>query len=290
VSAHRLPSDVKTLLSTPLLLAALLAPARQEPPAPAPAPDPFPSAWHPVSMRFYIFDGDVRGDALKKAVEGLANPEEPCRIVIGPTASGTRPDKQFLALEVSSRAAPKDVIQALRKANSRVQELEWTAFRGATEEPKAILGYGARECVIGMASEMRWFEFGGGESAFFFTPGKLDAPQIKDRYKKLYQPLGGGDLGELARFEITWHLATPLDAAAAKRAEKAIAKLPGVRSAKLDLEQGTLQFTVELDRQSTAAAAPPANEAEPPSARKLLPRFDTNPVFSALEKEHLALK
>jgi hypothetical protein len=257
------------------------------PPAP---PDPYPPVRNASVVRFYVIEGELGGGAVQKVANELSTKEFECQIVAGPRASSTRPDKLFLAFEVPAQVAAKDVVKALKKANPRVTELEWTFFRGAPDEPGPILGYSARDCVIGMASEMRWFEFGAGTSAFFYLPGKLEAKSLRDRYHKLYQPLGGGELGELARDKFGWRLATPLDEGAARRAEKAIAKIPGVREAKIDAAGGNLGVTVELDQLTTSApmsAAPSAKEGE--RAGPLRPKFDTNPVLDVLEKEHLAL-
>jgi hypothetical protein len=142
-----------------------------------------------------------------------------------------------------------------------------------------------------MSNDMRWFEYSQNTSAFFYMPGKLHAVKLEDLYRKLYQPLGGGELGQLARDTIQWSLKGSVDEAAARRAEKAIAKIDGVREAKIDAATGSLRVIVDFDGLRTSApmlgAGDAGRKADPATA--VQPRFDTNPLLDVLAKEQLAI-
>lgn len=276
-----------SLLAAAIAATLLLSPAPQEP-TPAPAPDPYPAVRNASVVRFFIMEGDLRSDGMHKVLTELSTKEAECRTVSGPTLSSVHSKQHFLALQVSEKLASKDVIKSLRKCAPSVEELQWAQFRGAKEGPGPIYGQSGQSLVIGMSQDMRWFEYDGGVSSFYFVSGKLDAKELRDRYRKLYQPLGGGELGELSRDEIAWTLTTPIDEAAAKRAEKAIAKLAGVREIKIEPANGAMRAVVELDKLS-ASAPPPATKGDETRAASIALRFNTNAILDELEKEKLTL-
>lgn len=256
----------------------------------------YPPERHASVVRFFTLEGDVKPDVLRKAVSELSTKAVESRIVGDPSVSSTRPGKHFIALQTPASASLQDVEKALRKSNGRVQALEWSLFRGAKQGPAPILGYSGRDCVIGMSSDMRWFEFAGDVSSFFYVPGKLRAAKLADLYRKLYQPFGGGELGQVARETIQWSLKAPVDEAAARRAEKAMAKLEGVREAKIDAATGGLRLIVELDGLKHSAPLLPDLDAsgadggvKADQGASDSPRYDTNPLLDVLAKEQLAL-
>jgi hypothetical protein len=257
--------------------------------------DPYPPVRHASVVRFFALDGDVKAESLRKAVAELSTKDVESRIVGDPAVSSTHPKLHFLALETPAAVTPQDAEKALRKSNARVQSLEWTTFLGAKEGPTPILGYSGRDCVIGMSNDMRWFDYAARQSAFYYVPGKLRAAKLEDLYRKLYQPLGGGDLGHVGRITIQWTLKLPVDDAAAKRAEKSIAKLDGVREVKLDATAGSLRASVELDGLKTSASMTTSQESTRLDGGKIEtatiagPRFDTNPLLDALAKESIAV-
>jgi hypothetical protein len=154
-----------------------------------------------------------------------------------------------------------------------------------------------------MSNDVRWFESRGGFSEFFFPPGKLTPETIADRFKKLTQPFGERNLGAVAEETFVWAIEgaekvagekAPVDAAAAKRIEKACLRIGGVKSAHVDAAAGTLEVTValaDLVRGIPPIALPgapdelsaPAPDGAPPPRM----RFDTNALLDVLEKEHL---
>lgn len=270
-----------------LVACALLPLLRQDPATPAETEDPYPPVRTATVLRYFCLEGDLKADATKKALAELSTKAAACRIAAGPSTCTTRPDKHFLALETPGATPLADVMKALKKGGAKVQELEWTLFRDA-DEPTGILGFSARECVIGMASDLRWFESSEGTNTFHYVPGKLAGAKLADLYGKLYQPFDCGNPGTVVRETIEWKLAEPVDPAAAKKAEKAIAKLDGVRTAKIDAGASTLGVTIELDGLRTSGP-PPAAKPNEEAALVVFPRFDTNPILDALEKEKLGV-
>ena len=188
----------RTVLVSVLLASAVAAAlARQEPGSGSAAGDSAAPGRTATVLRFFCLEGDLKAEPIRKALAELSTQAAECRIAWGPESSPTRKDKQVLALESPAEVSAKDALKALRKGCPKAEELEWSLFRGAPEEPQPILGYSARDCVIGMTSDMRWFEFADGASAFFYLPGKLSAAEVGSLFKKLYGPFGSGDLGKI---------------------------------------------------------------------------------------------
>jgi hypothetical protein len=251
------------------------------------APDPYPAERHATIVRFFCLEGDVKADPLKKALADLSTKDAGCGFVGEPSTSSTRPDKHFFAIEAPASVPLADLIKALHKGSARVSELEWTLFRGLAAAPPSILGFSGRDCVIGMANDVRWFAFDPDGTAFYYLPGKLGAAKLADLYRKLFQPFEAGDVGKLARDTIDWPLEPPVDGAAAKRAEKAILKIDGVREAHVDAPAHALRVVVELDVQK--ASAPPGRGARAHASGPFVPRFETNALLNALETEHVSI-
>jgi hypothetical protein len=189
-------------------------------------------------------------------VAELSTPETEAKILLGPVGVSSKPKYRFVGLELPLAVPAKDVEKAMRKTTPKAIELAWTAFQGEDRKLPDILGFNGNECVVGMDNDMRWFTLEGGLARFFYVPGKLKAEELRSRFKTLYKPFDAEELGELVRERIEWKLAEPLAPAAAKTAEKALSKLPGVAKAKIDVATRTL--TVDIEHDGLRATAPEA--------------------------------
>ena len=253
---------------------------------------PLAPAHHPTCVRYYGFEGDLKADLLRKALSGLGAKEVEARAVVGPIKAGSRPKQRFLALELPVRTPPKDVEAALKKIAPHAEELAWTAFQGKVRTLPAILGYSALDCVVGMDNDVRWFDLTNGRARFFFTAGKFDAKGLREKFEKLYQPFDAGDLGDLVHETIEWHLAEPLDAAAAKTAEKAIAKIPGLRKVKIDVATRVLSADVEQDGLRGASGSGAASDAGSKASADAVPAgsFLVDDVLEVLASAKIAVE
>lgn len=209
---------------------------------------------HTTCLRYFSLEGDVKPDLLRRAVAELSTSEIEAKIVLGPEGVSSKPKYRFVVLELPVALSAKDVEKALRKTSPKATELAWTAFQGKDERFPDFLGFNSRELVCGMDNDMRWFTHEGGLARFFYVPGKMNAEDLRGRFKTLYN--GGEEVGELVRERIEWKLDEPLTPAAGKAAEKALAKVPGVVKAKVDVESRTL--TAEIVHDGLRATAAPA--------------------------------
>ncbi|MFN0007419.1 MAG: hypothetical protein ACKVXR_05880 [Planctomycetota bacterium] len=239
--------------ATSLLAIALFAPGD------APLVEP---VRHATCVRYYSLEGDVKPDLLRRAVSELSAIEAEAKIAMGPSGVSSKPKYRFVVLEVPIGLPAKDIEKALRKTTPKVTELAWTAFQGEDRKLPDILGFSGPECVVGMDNDMRWFALEGGLARFFYVPGKLDATDLRSRFKTLYKPFDADELGELVRERIEWKLDEPLTAPAGKTAEKALGKLPGVVKAKIDVATRTL--TVDIAHDGLRATAPPPGKEPAP--------------------------
>jgi copper chaperone CopZ len=247
---------------------------------------------HPTCVRYYGLDGDVKADVLRKTLAGLGWKDTEARVVVGPTKAASRPKARFLALELPARVPAKDVEAALKKISPHAEELAWTAFQGKVRTLPAILGYSPLECVVGMDNDVHWFDLTNGRARFFFTPGKFDAKGLREKFEKLYQPFNAGDLGDLVHETVEWHLAEPLDATAAKTAEKAIAKIPGLRKVKIDVATRILTADVEQDGLRGAAGSAPAADSASAASAVAVPagNFLVDDILEALANAKVAVE
>ncbi len=285
-------------------LLALLAVAQQ--PAAKPAPELYPPERPATHVLFFLLDGKLEAEPLRKALSELSTKDASCALVCGPRQTPARPGAQFVAVEAPASVGTKELLPALRKGCEGVSALAVTCFEGgsstlgANAEGQGFLGMGARDFVLGMSGEVRWYDAQGGWRQFYSLAGKLGAKEIADRYAKLFGPFGSGDPGHVAEERLHWTLAEPLDAKAAARAEKAIARLAGVTRCRLDPSARTLALELRLENLKSSGprlsfpGADPAREGAAPAAgaRENAPvraRFDTLAVFEILDKEKLAL-
>jgi hypothetical protein len=225
-------------------------------------------------VRYFAIE-EIKPDAFRKAVAEFGTGT---RIVTGPSTATCRPKISFVGLEVGDALSGKDVARALKKGCKSAEELAWTSFRGVDRSLPNIMGVSAQDCVIGMASDMRWFETSSDAKHFYFVPGKLDAESIAKQFQNLFEPFNAGDIGNLATESFAIELVPNADANAVKRATKAIAKLDGVRKA--EVVGGSLQIEVELD--GLRASATSAAESKP------APSFHAKPIHDLLANEKLA--
>ena len=242
----------------------------------------------PMVVRYFSLQGEVDRAALNRALRESSTPEAELRLAWGPVSAPPRPKEAFVALEAPASAEARDLARLLKKACKGVEELVWTSFTGGATELPSILGQPGRDCVIGMASEMRWFHLEGGRKLFFHLEGKLDAEEIAARFHTLFQPFGSGEVGVLAEETIREALVEPVDAAHGKKALEAIRKLSGVRRA--EIEGGEVVLRVELASLRSSGPAKVADDEEKPEkadAAFPLPSFDVQPVLAILAKEGL---
>ena len=239
---------------------------------------------HASCFRFYSLEGDVKREALDKVVASLGTAERPARIALGPSQVEARPKPRFLVLELPAQAEAADVRGALKKICPKVDELAWTAFESPHASLPTILGKTPLECVVGMDNDLRWFDLSGGRARFFYRPGQLDAQDIQKRYSRLYTPFEKGELGEIPAAALQWKLAEPVDAAAAKAAEKALAKLPGVRKARIDVAARTLTAEIVEDGLLDACAGSAPSSGLPATS------FLVDDVLDVLDAGKIALE
>ena len=258
-----------------------------------PAPEPYPAERPKAHVLFFMLEGELKAEPLRKALADLSTKEAECKLVNGPRKTAARPGAQFVAVEAPAALGSKEVLAALRKGCGNADPVACTVFQGPAQgtgsnsEGQGFLGMGARDFVLGMSGEIRWYDALGGWRQFYFGAGKIDAKEIADRYKKLFGPLGGGEAGEVVSESLRWTLAEPLDAKAAARAEKALAKLPCVAKATIDATQRVLALELRLENMKSSGpvmAFPGAEQQGPVRAR-----FDTQALFEVLDKEKLAL-
>lgn len=308
VRCGRVGSEVMNVIQAALLVLALLQSPPAQPPPQLPALLQTPAVYPPVRnasvVHAFGLPDDVKADAVRKSLAELSTKEADCRISYGPMRSSARPQKSFVVVEAPASVDVKDVIKALKKGAASVEPMAWTCFQSSDPMLGAGLaagmpGLSPRDFILGLSNDLRWVEARGGFSEFFFTPGKLDAAFIQDRFHKLAQPFGIKDVGAVVVETITWPLAEPVDPAAAKRAEKELLKIAGVKSAKVDAAGKSLEVKVALD--GLVRGAPPitlpggmgvlvtSGSAEPETDPAPRMRFDTNTLFGVLDKEKLAV-
>jgi len=268
-------------MAATLFLAALLAALAQSKEA---APAPYPPERPKAHVLYFMLAGELKAEPLRKALSELSTKEAECRLCYGPRKADARPGAQFVAVEAPAAIGWKELVPALRKGCTTADPLCVTLFQGVNEGPGSdseapgFLGMGMRDFVLGMSGDIRWYEASAGWRQFFFGAGKIGAKEIADRYQKLFGPVGGKPVGALVEEGLRWTLAEPLDAKAASRAEKSIAKLPGVLRCSIDATQRVLTAEFRLE-ELRSAAAPLGPRA----------RFDTSTLFEILDKEKLVL-
>jgi hypothetical protein len=236
----------------------------------------------PSAVHYYVLQGEVDRRGLNRVLHEASTEKAEYRLLFGPVSAPPRPKEAFIALEAPVSVADKDVERLLKKACKDVEELVWTSFSGGASELPSILGQPGRDCIIGMASEMRWFHQEGDRKFFFHVEGKLAAEEIGKRFKTLFEPFHAGEIGTLVVETVHQALAEPVDPARVSRALKVIQKLHGVQHAELAGNEIVLE--VELESQSTGG-----HVKETPQDASLLPRpcFDLQPVLAILAKEGL---
>ncbi len=228
-------------------------------------------------VRYFALE-EIKPEAFRKVLPELGTPDEPARLVTGPSTATCRPKLSFIAIEVSDALSGKDVARSLKKGCKTAEELAWTTFRGVDRPLPSIMGVSSQDCVIGMASDMRWFQTKGDAKHFYYVPGKLDAASIAKQFHNLFEPFNAGDIGALATETLTIELPADADANAVKRAAKAIAKLDGVRKA--EIVAGSIQIEAQLD--GVRASGTSTDESIS------TPRFHSKPIHDVLAKEKLA--
>ncbi len=240
-------------------------------------------------IRFFHLETDE--PELAKVTPALA--ELGAELAYGPRTATGRPGHAFVALRAPRVAEAKKLSAALRKGGGAVDELACLAFDGRTgkDGDLGLGGYGVtkRDLVMGMSGDVVWYEALGTWSEFFGAQGKLKAPELSERYEKLYAPYGGAKLGEVVLERFTWTLAAAPEDKVRHKLLKAMEKLRGVRGAVIDGTQ--LTMTVALDGLEICGdAGKIPGPGEPlDEAGKEAPRvaFDAGAVYELLQAEGL---
>ncbi len=205
--------------------------------------------YQPVEPQYLVhyFQVDTDEPDMGKLKAGLG--EVGAAILYGPRVTQARPGHAFLAVQAPPSLEPKKLAAQVKRAGGQVHALACTAFVGRKDEPTStnIAGFNltTRDLVMGISGKIAWFETVGSWSQFYVEPGAIKAQEIAHRYAKLYEPYGGGTLGQLVREKFTWKLAPPPPAKQADKLLKAVRKLPGVVEAELSGD-GQLTLTLEL--------------------------------------------
>ena len=233
------------------------------------------------TVRYFALEGDVDRAKLSEGLGELTQEGGEHRILEGPQSPVSRPKSSFLALEVPVETSVKSLVRAMKKSCKRVEELAWTSFEGVSVDLPTILGQSARDCVIGMASPMRWFDAKKDRKHFFYLAGKLDAEEIADRFQKLFGPFDAGEIGTLRTSEVRLAFEPVEKEAAVKKALKALSKQEQVRKADL---QGEV-FVLEVAWDGMARSLPPVASGEPTEGTE--PTFDPESLYGVLEEAGL---
>ncbi len=236
-------------------------------------------------VRYFVLQGDVDRRGLNRVLRDASTEAEEFRLLFGPVSAAPRPKEGFVAMQAPASASEKDLVRLLKKGCKDVEELVWTSFSGGASDLPPILGQSPRDCVIGMASEMRWFYQEGDRKFFFHAGTKLDAEEIGSRFHTLFEPFHAGEIGTLVVETVRQALSPPVDPARIERALKAIKKLPGVQRAAIEGEDLVLDVELASQRTSRCAVETPEDATLLP-----LPHFDMQPVLGILAKEGIALR
>jgi hypothetical protein len=228
-------------------------------------------------VRYFALEGEVDRAKLGAVLAKLSEEDGEHRVLDGPKSANSRPGQSFLALEVPVQVEAKAIAKALKKSCKGVDELAWTSFEGVSTSLPSILGQSPRDCVIGMASPMRWFESIGDRKHFFYVADKLDADEIAGRFHTLYQPFEAGEIGSLRNTTVRIGFEPPEKESSLAKALKALGKLEGVRNA--EIEGTEVVVTVELEGQRRSR--PPATSEGQGSAGSE-PAFDAETIRAEL--------
>jgi len=166
----------------PLVLAALLA--CQAPPAEKAEPELYPAERPRAHVLFFMLEGELKAEPLRKALADLSTKDAECKLVYGPRKTQARPGAQFAAVEAPAALGVKEIGAALRKGCSAADPVACTVFQGSGEgtgsssEGQGFLGMGSRDFVLGMSGDIRWYDALAGWRQFYFGAGKIGAKEI----------------------------------------------------------------------------------------------------------------
>lgn len=255
--------------------------------------DPYPAERPKTRTLSFIVDSDADVAAAKSALTALAAPDAPCRIVNDLEKSAAQPKSAFVVVEAPVTRDAKEVVAALRKTSKHVDRLACTAF---DSDPTAFtVGMNTpRDQLLASSSEVRRATAWGRTYQLYTASGKGRTDQLGERLAKFVH---AKKAPPVVKSSFAWPLAEPVDAAAAKRAEKLLLAIPGIGAAHVDPTKHVLEVSVDLEGLDVLGAPfmISAEDLAKTLGTKLdaypLPkaRFDTTPVFDALEHEKLTL-
>lgn len=252
--------------------------------------DLYPLKRHESVQHFYSLKGDTTPEALRKALMDVS-----ADLADGPKSTGSRTGRSFIAVSAPADLESRKLERAIAKARVKVQALAVFQFEGRTEGdgelPSFGTGYTTRDFMLGMSSDILWYESAGPRTQFYCVPKKITSKKIMDRYEDLYQPFGGGLLGAVVEDSFTWAMPAALEAKDKRAVEKAVSKLDGVTAAKFDEAGGLLEVTVELAGLRSSLPGLPFVETDAngkplgdPEEAPTRARLDTNQIYDLLAK------
>ena len=265
----------------------------------------------PTSRCWYFqLEGELKLEPIQAELAKLATKDADCKLAMPPESSPKLKARHFLAVEAPAACDPKLIAACLEKGGRNATPLNILAVQSMDLlDTFALFNDDKRsaiELVLGLSSDLRWYRNHFTERQFFYSGNKLNCARISERFEKLLKEAAkrhskqDTQMGVPAIGIIQWGLQSPIDAAAAERARGALAKLPGVRTASIDVEKALLRMEVAVDGvpSSNGIRLTPKEEREAArlkldeKAMRLITRmrFDTWPIFEVLDKEQLALK
>jgi len=214
----------------------------------------------PAELLFFALKGDIDRERVDEALS-----DEGARLERPPAKSSGRPQDHFVVVRAPLDVDARRLERALKKSRCKVEPLEWIRFTGRTgdeHELPTVAGLEPRDHLIGSHGDVRWYESGPDWAQFYVVKGRLEADDLRKRYETLFQPFGGAQLGVVDEQTFEWDLVTALEKRAAKKLDKELSKLAGVRDVRLDPDGKRLTVLVECYRLRRSAAPSKANSGD----------------------------
>lgn len=284
------------MIRVALPVLATLALAPQDPPRPDDPPadekpqrtaegeeeDLYPPWASDALVSFYLVKGDLDEERLGTALSDL---DESTFLLEGPRSHPSRPKSGWIAVEQAAHVQERDLLRAVQKGRAKVEEVRWTTVSWTPQKPPSSKKTGGDlvKQILNLHGDMAWVDNKGSFLTFFYKGKKLDGEELVERFGKLWsdQARDPADLElEIVSDSIAWPLLGEVDAKAARKAEKEIAKLEGVVEVRVDPERRTLEMSVLLD--GLTHSGPPGEIRGGGVGTGMRYVFDTNQVWAIL--------